>query len=285
MKRYLILLLLLVPAWLRAQNASDLIISEVLVENDSSIVDDYGRRTGWIELMNTSQGTVNFGGCFLSDGHSRYMIPKGDLRTKLGPRQSVIFFCSGEKGEGTFYPDFTLSRGTTLLLISNNGKTLIDTIDIPEDLPAGLSVRKTARDKKGMDWQTDPQPAVPSPGAINSNGNERTGAEQMAEKDPHGWILTLTSISVVFGALILLWLIFSLLGKVFTRGDDVIPGPTGNLPPSGDPDAAVAAAIALALDSYLGDTVHDTESYRLTIRPAENPWASPGRNFRKRPQA
>ena len=36
---------------LRAQNVSDLIIAEALVEADSTgIVDDFGQRDGWIEL-------------------------------------------------------------------------------------------------------------------------------------------------------------------------------------------------------------------------------------------
>ena len=32
-----------------AQNASDLRINEVMVFNDSSVVDDYGNHVGWIE--------------------------------------------------------------------------------------------------------------------------------------------------------------------------------------------------------------------------------------------
>ena len=284
--------LLLLAVSLKAQNASDLIIAEALVQNDSSIVDDYGRRTGWIELFNNSQGTVNYAGCFLSDGKVRYMIPKGDARTKLGPRQSVVFFCSGEANDGTFYTNFTLQTGTTLMLISNNGKTIIDDLSIPESLPAGYSVRKTAQDKKGMVWETEAEPAVPTPGVINKNGNEQTGAERMAERDPHGWILTLTSVSVVFAALIILWIIFGILGKVFTRtprskdakpadspavsdGAPVIPGEAT--------ESQTAAAIALALHLYLATSVHDAESFVITIKPTEgdNHWASPDRNFRK----
>ena len=79
---------------LKAQNVSDLIISEVLARPDSTgILDDYGRRSGWIELYNKSTGTVNFGGCYLTDDPDKLrksIIPKSDLRTKLGPRQTVF---------------------------------------------------------------------------------------------------------------------------------------------------------------------------------------------------
>ena len=283
---------LVVGVSLSAQNASDLVLAEVLVENDSSIVDDYGRRTGWIELFNNSQGTVNYAGCFLSDGKVRYMIPKGDARTKLGPRQSVVFFCSGNSEDGTFYTNFTLETGTTLMLISNNGKTIIDTLSIPESLPVGFSVRKTAQDKKGMVWKTEAEPAVPTPGVINKNGNEKTGAERMAERDPHGWILTLTSVSVVFAALIILWIIFGISGRAFQRRaakaaqpvnePTIIPSERERIPSSGD-STETAAAIALALHLYLSETVHDAESFVITVNSsgAENHWPSPGRNFRK----
>ena len=83
---------------LGAQNMSDLLIGEVLVENTSGIVDGYGQRNGWIELFNTSNGTVKFGGCYLSDDKSnlkKYHIPTSDRSAQLGPRQSVVFYTSG----------------------------------------------------------------------------------------------------------------------------------------------------------------------------------------------
>ena len=50
-----------------AQNATDLRINEVMVFNDSNVVDDYGNHVGWIEIYNTSYNTVNIGGLFLTD--------------------------------------------------------------------------------------------------------------------------------------------------------------------------------------------------------------------------
>ena len=127
--------------------------------------------------------------------------------------------------------------------------------------------------------------------------SDLSGAARLAEQDPHGWILTVTAVAVVFGVLLLLWLIFALLGLLFTRGaarkmagqaghdDRHSRACPGNLSP------ATAAAIATAIARYRAETsedgaVHDTESYRITIRPADAPgsWAAPGRNFRKTPK-
>ena len=128
-----------------AQNVTDLIISEIMAEPDSSqtsIVDDYGQKNGWIEIFNTSQGTVNYGGCYLTDDRSaipakgktkfmpadhplyKYLIPKGDLRTQLGPRQTVIFYASGEGSQGTFYTDFKIRRDSWIYLVSNDKCTI-----------------------------------------------------------------------------------------------------------------------------------------------------------------
>ena len=164
-----------------AQNVSDLILSEAVPCNTQGVTDGYGRHTGWVEIANTSQGTVNFGGCFLTDDRTRpqrYMIPKGDASTRLGPRQVTLLWCSGNADEGTYYTNFTLSPGGTVYLVSNDGKTFIDSLSIPAALPADMAVRKVARDNKKMDFRTESEPAVPSPMTMNT-------VDRPARMDPH----------------------------------------------------------------------------------------------------
>ena len=92
MRKFLTTVLLLAAAVsLHAQNVSDLIISEAVAQPDSTgILDDYGRRSGWIELYNKSTGTVNFGGCYLTD--DRTNLRKSLLsnrRTRNHPRRTT----------------------------------------------------------------------------------------------------------------------------------------------------------------------------------------------------
>ena len=140
MKRLLtVSLLLLAAVSLRAQNVIDLIISEVMVDNCTSVTDDFGEHSAWIEIFNTSQGTVNFAGCYFSDdldNLTKSPVTKGDNRTKVGPRQVALFFADGDSSKGTFYLNFELKKGSTLYLISNDGHTVIDSIDIPEEIAA-----------------------------------------------------------------------------------------------------------------------------------------------------
>lgn len=109
---------------------------------------------------------------------------------------------------------------------------------------------------------------------------------EMLEKDPHGAIITLVSVSVVFLALLILWGAYDFIGKL-SSGQIKFPERKKTAPkPSavkvGKPDDEVAAAIALALDQelngevyaaigtalhlYMNDTVHDLESYVITIK-------------------
>lgn len=101
-------------------------------------------------------------------------------------------------------------------------------------------------------------------------------AAMMAENDPHGWTLTIVSVSVVFCALALLWLLFWLL---FDR-----PARMGKAKKK-DPDEEVAAAIAAAIHLYYADAVHDSEPYIVTIRPsAASGWNDKKWTFRKLPR-
>lgn len=292
-KRLLILAFTLLAGLfpLRGQNLSDLRITEVLVENVSGIVDEKGEHSPWVELTNNSQGTVNFAGCYLTDNPAepkKYMIPKGVLANRLGARQVTLL-----------RPDFPILRGTTLYLISTDGKTVIDSIEIPADLPADMSVRKVARDNKKMDFRTDPVPAVPTPGAMNTEGILESGSEQMARTDPYGVILTITSVSVVFGSLLILMIIFTISGNTFS-GKYRRTRRKAKSPKDGSPDAETAAAIAMALsmeggedeaaaiamalDLYLSGSAHDSESYILTIAGRPSAWSNKELMKRKYPR-
>ena len=172
---------------IHAQNVSDLIISEVMAEPDSTgILDEYGRRTGWIEIFNKSQGTVNYGGCFLSDDRNNLKkspITKSDSRTKLGPRQVVLFHAGGDGSDGTFYTGFEIRRGSTVYLVSNDGRTIVDSVNVPANLPAGKSVAKIANDLRQMEFEISAEPADPTPGMVNGDQATETGAQKMARED------------------------------------------------------------------------------------------------------
>lgn len=123
------------------------------------------------------------------------------------------------------------------------------------------------------------------------------GGDRMAQTDPHGWTLTLISVSVVFAALIILYFVYSFSGKLFSGGFKVKrPARKKAAAPDEEIAAVVAAAldmenggetyaaIAAAVHMYLSDAVHDHEPLVLTIRHKETPWETKSLNFRKLPR-
>ena len=109
----------------------------------------------------------------------------------------------------------------------------------------------------------------------------------MAAKDPHGAIITLVSVSMVFIALIILFFAYTFIGNLSSGKwslKKLLPEKKKDVPAKQDEGMSdeVAAAIALALDKefgsetyaaigmalhqYFNDTVHDLESYIITIK-------------------
>lgn len=108
---------------------------------------------------------------------------------------------------------------------------------------------------------------------------------EMAVRDPHGIIITVVSVAVVFTALVILYFAYTFVGMV-VNGKIDLKSLTDRFKkkiadegtPSGEEAAAIAmaldqelngetyAAIGLALHQYFNDTVHDNESYIITIK-------------------
>lgn len=102
----LLLFALLISFGAKAQRATSMRINEVLVINEDNFVDDYGKRHGWIELFNTSAGTVNIAGCYLTDDKNnpmKYPIPKGDVLTQIQPPPALIVL-GGRRTESGYFP-------------------------------------------------------------------------------------------------------------------------------------------------------------------------------------
>ncbi len=123
------------------------------------------------------------------------------------------------------------------------------------------------------------------------------GGDRMAQTDPHGWTLTLISVSTVFAALIVLYFIYNFTGNLMS-------GKYKRKPKAkkvkGTPDAEIAAAIALALDMeqdgdtyaaiatavhlYLSESIHDVEPGIITIQKHASAWENKSLNFRQLPR-
>ncbi len=298
-----------------AQNMSDMRLNEILVTNTDGYIDSYGSRSGWIELFNTSYGTVDIGGCYITDDPQnlkKYTIPKGDVLTSVKPRQHVIFYADNDPGKGTFHINFTLDNAKEVLFVSSDGKTIIDRIQIPA-LPANKSYGRVIdgegshravpfakrsyninknEEEIGTDGGWDVlEKVTPSTNNVTLGGAERS--LELLETDPFGIVMAMTAMSVVFCALILLYAIFKNQGKYFIRkakmNEMKAKGKTATkVDDSEATSAEIYAAISMAFHLYNADSeAHDFENTILTIDKVSrnySPWSSKIYTLRETPQ-
>ena len=105
-------------------------------------------------------------------------------------------------------------------------------------------------------------------------------SEMLAQRDPHGFIMTLTAVAVVFSALFILYIFFGILGDIISGKLKRRISPkvkTASKVPDAETASAIAlalqeqnageiqAAIAVALEEHFAHNVHDQESYIITI--------------------
>ena len=285
----LLLFILLVSFGAQAQRATSMRINEVLVINEDNFVDDYGKRHGWIELFNTSAGTVNIAGCFLTDDKNnpkKYPIPKGDVLTQIPPHQHTLFWADGEPNRGTFHVNFTLdpSKENYIALYDADGKSLIDEITIPAAQKPDVSYGRIIDGKEEWAQLTK---VTPSTNNLTLDSNEKI--ENFKTNDSLGIGMTITAMAVVFLGLLLLFLIFKQVGKAAiaaSKRNAQKAGAPVNVNTPDEVSGEVFAAIATAFYE-MSDDNHDIEHTVLTIRKvrrAYSPWSSKIYSLRETPR-
>ncbi len=286
----LLLLMVLFSMGAKAQLTTSVKLNEVLVVNEDNFVDDYGKRHPWFELFNNSAGTVDLRGCFLTNDKNnpkKYMIPKGDVLTKVPPRQHILFWADNAPTKGTFHVNFTFdpSKDNYLALYDSDGTTLIDEITIPAgqraDISYGLDIDGTGK------WAILDK-VTPSTNNVTLDSNEKI--ENFQKNDSLGIGMTITAMAVVFIGLMILFLVFKQIGNAAIRaskrnaqkaaGEGVTVSAN-----AGQESGEIFAAIATALYE-MSDDNHDIEHTVLTIRKVQrsySPWSSKLYSLRQTP--
>ena len=279
-----------------AQSQDAMRLNEYLVVNTDDFQDDFGQQSAWFELFNSSYGTVDIAGCFLSDDPAnlkKYTIPGGDLQTKIKPRQHVIFWADGQPYRGTFHVSFDLANADEIIFTKGDGKTIIDRIPVRHDLGENVSFGRLQDGIGSVDGSEEGWKVMTrtSPSTNNHEIDKAAKPDRMKAMDPYGWILALTAMSVVFLALILLYFIFKGIGNANIRagkkrsaavaGTDVKESQYGEVP------GEVYAAIATAMHLYQEDDEgHDEESFVVTLHHTDrtySPWSSKIYTLRQTP--
>jgi Na+-transporting methylmalonyl-CoA/oxaloacetate decarboxylase gamma subunit len=287
MKRVLLIIIAaLGVASAAAQGVNNVRINEVLVVNENNYVDDYGHRSSWIELFNNGYEAVNIGGCYLvatkADGSTtRYNIPKGDPATQMHSQTYLVFFCEGTDTKGTFYTNFTLDGVVKLDLVNQGGKDAISSFPL-NSLAHIPDVSVGWARPGGADEAVIMELPKTTPNATNESTSEVPKHEIFRQRDSSGVVMAIIAMSVVFGALLLIFLVLKGFGTlmIWWNGRKNKPEREVVAPPKKKPASVQVeeemAAIALAIKMYQED-LHIKESTVITINRASrvySPWSS-----------
>ena len=283
------------------KDESKLLLNEILVNNQTNFQDDYGVHSPWIEIFNKSYGTTDLAGCYLRHScqpgdTATYFIPKGDVLTKIKPRQHALFWADGKPNRGTFHTNFSLdSEKENCIGLYDSGKKLLDAIVIPSGLlAADYSYARV--DDASEKWEVKNESAEKyvTPSTNNKTLDKNEKMENFEIHDSIGIGMSITAMLVVFTGLILLYIAFKFVGKVsvtlsrrramaakgITDKEEAKEKKLGQAP------GEVYAAIVMALHEMQND-VHDVEETVLTItrvKRSYSPWSSKIYTLRETPQ-
>ena len=285
----------------KQDSESKLLLNEVLVDNKTNFQDDYGVHSAWIEIFNKSYGTADLAGCYLKHSSQAgdtavYFIPKGDVQTKVAPRQHALFWADNKPNRGTFHTNFLLEADKENWIgLYDSGRKLLDQITIPAGLlKADYSYARV--DDAAAEWEVkdeSPEKYV-TPSTNNKTLDKNVKMEKFELHDSVGIGMSVTAMLVVFVGLILLYISFKFIGKASVRlrttramkAKGITDREVAKEKMLGHAPGEVYAAIAMALHEMQSD-VHDVEETVLTItrvKRSYSPWSSKIYTLRETPQ-
>ena len=146
-------------------SAGPLRLNEIMTANAGALMDGTGNTPDWVEVANVSDRAVSLKGYLLArnaKAGSVFQFP--DLT--LEPGGFALVYCDGElqqQAGAEFHAPFRLSSGGDVLMLFNEAKVAVDTVNIPA-LNANSALIRVERD----DWEVTDQP---TPGLANTPAN------------------------------------------------------------------------------------------------------------------
>ena len=284
-----------------SEGESKLMLNEVLVDNRTNFQDDYGVHSAWIEIFNKSYGSADLAGCYLKHSSQPgdtavYFIPKGDVLTKIKPRQHALFWADDKPNRGTFHTNFLLETDKDNWIgLYDSGKKELDELVIPSGLlQADQSYARV--DDAAAEWEVKDESAEKyvTPSTNNKTLDKNVKMEKFEQHDSIGIGMAITAMAVVFIGLILLYIFFKFIGKASVRlrtdramkAKGITDREEAKEKMLGHAPGEVYAAIAMAMHE-MQSNVHDVEETVLTItrvKRSYSPWSSKIYTLRETPQ-
>lgn len=280
------------------QRKGSLYINEVMTANETNAVDDFGQRSGWIELYNAQFAPLEISSVYITtdpENPTMYAIPLGDVNTRMPKRQHVIFWADGMPSRGTFHTSFVLdpTKENWIGIYDSDKETLLDEVVVPVLAPNTSYARvKDGDTELGWEVRDDNGDKYITPSSNNIIRDSNDKIEMFHKRDENGFAMTLMAMAIVFSALLVLCLCFLAISKIGgyisrrnkMKAQGLNPSEVSRADRPDHDTGEEIAAIAMALRDHLDS--HDAENTILTInkvKRAYSPWSSKIYNMRHLP--
>jgi hypothetical protein len=146
--------------------ATHLVISEIMADNESTLADEDGAFSDWIEIYNPTAASINLAGYFLTDDQSNptnWAFPEFDL--PAGAHR--IVFASGKNRANAAAPlhaNFQLDKAGEYLALIGPGLTVVHAFDPFPSLGGDISFGLL-----GGDVNFQRSMGIPTPGTANND--------------------------------------------------------------------------------------------------------------------
>jgi len=189
MKKIFILILFLAQQFVFSQSV---VINEVMSSNSSTIYDEGGETSDWLELYNSSVSQINLEGYFLSDDSLN--TTKWQFgNAVIDPGERLIVFASGKDTIINYWhTNFKISASGEEIILSDASGSIVDMINVPVSYP-DISFGRTSDGSTSWIFQ------LPSPGSENT-GNEIQGfSDSVSVSLPEGFYQSAISVELSAG--------------------------------------------------------------------------------------
>jgi hypothetical protein len=128
-------LLFIVYVFIVTKINAQLVINEALVQNVSSIIDNFNEYDDWIEIYNSGNSSLDLSGYYITDDPTnldKHEIDSGNSALTTVPANGfLILWADEDSSQGENHLNFKLSDGETILLVDPDGQTIISTLVLP----------------------------------------------------------------------------------------------------------------------------------------------------------
>lgn len=110
-------------------------VNEIMASNSTTIKDNSGAFSDWIEIYNIGNSTVDLNNYFLSDNPEKldkYQLKSNSGSLQIGPKGFLLIWCSGFPLRGENHVSFSLSSESETIILSNPELKIVNQVDFKD---------------------------------------------------------------------------------------------------------------------------------------------------------